>query len=94
MDVRLEWAAQVYEIRPPGPFPAEEFIDDFRAAGGRIGIHDGDVFQIYGGRAHVVVRSYLDLMRSDPDHDRRIRQALENEASTLDAEELERLHAY
>jgi hypothetical protein len=95
IDVRLEWAALVREIRPPGPFPADEFIDDFRAAGGRIGIHDGAVFQIYGDAgAGKVVMSYIDLMRADPDHDQKIRQALKDEVTFLSPDEVKRRHAY
>jgi hypothetical protein len=44
---------------PLAEFPAEDFIRDFRAAGGRIGIAHGGIFQVYGdaggGRGHTSI---------------------------------------
>jgi hypothetical protein len=94
VDVRLTWAALVLEVRPPGPFPADDFIQDFREAGGRIGIHRDAVFEIYGGAAGQVVRQYLDRMRVDSDFDLEIRRALESEVATFPADYLAQLHAY
>jgi hypothetical protein len=80
---------------PLAEFPAEDFIRDFRAAGGRIGIAHGGIFQVYGdGGGGKVERSYLDRMRADPDHSQRLRRALENEVATLSPDELKRLHLY